>query len=291
MPRRLGGLLAAVVTAPLLMMSPASAHGTGEATTHEINWPSPVPAVDVAVQRAGDAIVISATTDNFTFSGLPGPADYVEGQGHARLYVDDRIIGRMLEDTFVLRPAFYGIDPGPLTLRVVLVADDLVAYSSAGQTIEAEVTIDVTTSAASAGEDEAPGRTDATALDLMVSRDPYGLVTVTTAAPGLDRAAGETITVLVDGQVWTRHSGGTLLLDARALPAPPAAITAATTTADGRVDQTLTAEAVIGDDPVSVSVSRGPSPLAVGVVIGVTALAMISWVLWAMFGVSRPQRP
>jgi hypothetical protein len=100
---------------------------------------SPVPTVEVSIAETADrqwTLAISA--DGFTFT----PANVIEpvdGQGHAHLYVDGRLMTMIYKQSFKLPR----LDPGTRHLVVTLSTNDHLEYSSNGEPIAGVAVLEI----------------------------------------------------------------------------------------------------------------------------------------------------
>ena len=144
--------LAAVAALALAGCGESHSHGAeasdghdGPATTAHTHTET----VEVAADRAAPTLGLEATPDaksgvnvrvsvaNFAFAPQHASGSYVEGEGHAHLYVDGKKIGRLYGEWFHLD----GAEPGPRQLRVELSSNDHRTLTKGGRPIEATTTV------------------------------------------------------------------------------------------------------------------------------------------------------
>lgn len=121
------------VTAP-----PATNPGAPE--PHDVFAPVPVVALSVTADPVA-GFNVELTTENFTWTPQNVSSTHVDGEGHARMYVDDVLTARLYGPAYHLDLAGIGLLPGTYSVRVELVGNDHGAYRDAGRVVEASAQV------------------------------------------------------------------------------------------------------------------------------------------------------
>jgi hypothetical protein len=106
---------------------------------HEVAW-SPPPSVSVTATETGPGTFdLQIDAESFAFVDVDAPPDVVEGEGHAHVLLDDRVVTMVYGDTYQLED----VPPGEHEVSVQLSAADHQSWLIGGEPVEDTTTVTV----------------------------------------------------------------------------------------------------------------------------------------------------
>jgi hypothetical protein len=200
-----GALLASVIAiGTVAWANGASAHGD-EAAFHNVKG-SDAPTLQVSASGDGPRVRVRLDTSNFTWATSSVVANFVPGEGAARVYLDTNRVARVFSPEFTLDTRAWNLSPGGHTITVVLTGSDLISYAADGE--EVEVTVPFMVSAGSEGlpHVEAPLESSFTVTG---ARDPFGGWVFSSRLEGFE-AAGASLEFSINGRAFAQTGGGSI---------------------------------------------------------------------------------
>jgi len=127
----------------LLQTDFAFAHNHGANKIHEVQKDE-VPTISLEVKKdPTGGFNVQVLTTNFLWTPEKVSDKYIEGQGHAHVYLADEKIIRLYNNWFHLNTFQFAITPGEQLLRVELVGNDHAPITVNAQPISSELLVDV----------------------------------------------------------------------------------------------------------------------------------------------------
>lgn len=193
-----------IAVGTLAWANSASAHGN-EAAFHNVKG-SDAPTLRVATSSDGPRVRVRMETSNFTWASNYAVANFVPGEGAARVYLDTNRVARVFSPHFTIDTRAWNLAPGEHTITVALTGSDLISYAADGE--EVEVTVPFMVSAGSEGlpHVEAPLESSFTVTG---ARDPFGGWVFSSRLEGFEDA-GASLEFSINGRAFAQTGGGSI---------------------------------------------------------------------------------
>ena len=138
------------------IQQPESAGPVSAPEPREVPADHPVPAVSAeAVHDPAGGFNLRIALENFDLAPVKASRDPVDGEGHARLYLNGEYVTRIYEEWTQIT----GLEVGRHEITVALVANDHAPLTHDGTPIQATITLDVTEESLTAGPGHEHGDT------------------------------------------------------------------------------------------------------------------------------------
>lgn len=121
----------------------ASAHTSGASSIHEISRATAPSAELVITKDPTGGFNVQVLTSRFTWRPDMASMKYVEGEGHAHVYLDGEKIMRIYNNWFHLNTFQFATKAGEQLVSIELVGNDHAPYTTEGLPVGAEALVDV----------------------------------------------------------------------------------------------------------------------------------------------------
>jgi hypothetical protein len=133
-------------------------------------------------------------------------ANFVPGEGGARVYLDSNRVARVFSQEFTLDTRAWNLSPGEHTITVTLTGSDLIAYAADGEEVEVTVPFMVSAGSELQPHVEAPLESSFTVTG---ARDPFGGWIFTSRLEGFE-SVGANLEFSVNGRAFAQTDGGSI---------------------------------------------------------------------------------